>query len=75
MRRVICLLLALILCLAMPMTAFANSVAQSGKPAVTSNPKTGDTAMMELWVPVLIVSALALLAVAVIYFKKIRKAN
>lgn len=77
MRRFICLMLALILCLAMPMTAFANSVAQSGTPAVTtgSNPKTGDTAMMELWVPVMILSALALVIVAVIYFKKFRKAD
>ena len=80
MRRMICLLLALMLCMALPMAAFAannSSVAQSGTPAVTvgSNPKTGDMAQMELWVPILIASALALVAMVVVYFKKFRKVN
>lgn len=79
MRRMICLLLALMLCMALPMAVFAanGSVAQSGTPATTvgSNPKTGDMAQMELWVPILIASALALVAMVVVYFKKFRKVN
>lgn len=78
MRRIICLLLVLLLCMSLPMAAFAaGSVAQSGTPVVTfgSNPKTGDMAQMELWVPILIASALALVAMVVVYFKKFRKAN
>jgi len=39
------------------------------------NPKTGDSARMELWVPTLIASALALVAVMFAYFKKFRKVN
>lgn len=39
------------------------------------NPKTGDMARMELWVPMMAVSALALVAVLFFYFKKVRKVN
>ena len=39
------------------------------------NPKTGDSARMELWVPTMIASALALVAVVFVYFKKFRKVN
>lgn len=39
------------------------------------NPKTGDTARMDLWVPTMIASALALVAVVFAYFKKFRKVN
>lgn len=74
MRRFICLMLALLLCVAMPMTALA-ATASPGNYAPDAPPKTGDTAMMELWVPVLVISAIALAVVALIYFKKIRKAN
>lgn len=75
MRRMICLLLALILCMSLPMAAFAAASSPSNYAPVTSNPKTGDVAQMELWIPVLIVSALALIAMVVVYFKKFRKAN
>lgn len=74
MRRVICLMLALILCMSLPMAAFAAASSPSNY-APSSNPKTGDMAQMELWVPVLIASALALIAMVVVYFKKFRKAN
>ena len=76
MRRFICLMLALLLCVAMPMTALAATASPGNyAPGGWDNPKTGDTAMMELWVPVLVISAIALAVVALIYFKKIRKAN
>ena len=75
MRRIISLLLALVLCLALPMTAFAATASVGNSAPVTSNPKTGDIANMQFWIPVLIVSALALAAIVVIYFKKFRKAN
>jgi hypothetical protein len=75
MRRFICLMLALMLCLAMPMTALAATASPGNYAPVGSNPKTGDAAMMELWVPALVISAIALAVVALIYFKKIRKAN
>lgn len=79
MRRVVCMLLALILCMVLPMAAFAatESSAESGTPVVTTgtNPKTGDIARMDIWVPVLIISAVALAVVLVIYFKKFRKTN
>lgn len=74
MRRFICLALVLILCMSLPMAAFAANVS-IGNEAPTSNPKTGDMAQMELWVPLMIVSALALVAMMVVYFKKFRKAN
>ena len=71
MRRIICMLLALILCLAIPMAAFA-----AGTPSIgNESPKTGDMANMELWVPMLIASALALVSLMVVYVKKFRKAN
>lgn len=70
MRRFICLMLALILCMSLPMAAFA------ANPSIgNGSPKTGDMAQMELWVPMMILSALALVAVMVVYFKKFRKAN
>ena len=71
MRRFISLMLALILCLSLPMAAFA----ATASPGNSANPKTGDMAQMELWVPMLVISALALVAVMVVYFKKFRKAN
>ena len=40
-----------------------------------TNPKTGDMARMDLWVPMMAVSALALVAVLFFYFKKVRKVN
>ena len=77
MRRFICMMLALILCMALPMAAFAATGSGPNTPTYVpdGNPKTGDMAMMELWVPMMIVSALALAAVMVVYFKKFRKAN
>lgn len=39
------------------------------------NPKTGDMARMDLWVPMMAVSALALAVVMFFYFKKFRKVN
>ena len=75
MRRVICLMLALMLCLSLPMAAFAAVPSPGNYAPVGSNPKTGDVAQMELWIPVLIASALALMAMAAVYFKKFRKVN
>lgn len=80
MKRIICMVLALILCMMLPMTAFAAtaSVAESGKaPVYTGSdvPKTGDVNRMDIWVPVLVISALALVVLLVIYFKKFRKTN
>lgn len=40
---------------------------------IWGNPKTGDMANMQLWVPMMIASALALAAVVFVYFKKFRK--
>lgn len=40
-----------------------------------TNPKTGDMARMDLWVPMMAVSALALAVVIFFYFKKFRKVN
>lgn len=74
MRRVICLMLVLILCMSMPMAAFA-AVSSPSNYAPSSNPKTGDMAQMELWVPMMIASALALAVLMFAYFKKYRKAN
>ena len=77
MRKAISILLALVICfsLACTVSAAANSPAQGGTPVSTgsSNPKTGDTANMELWVPVMGASALALVAVVFVYTKKSRK--
>ena len=70
MRRIISLLLVLILCVALPMAVFAAT------PSIgNESPKTGDMANMELWVPMLIASALALVSLMVVYVKKFRKAN
>lgn len=78
MRRFISVLLALVICfsLACTVSAATGSPAQSGTPLVTDgNPKTGDIAQMELWVPMMVASALALVAVMFAYFKKFRKVN
>ena len=37
--------------------------------------RAGDIAQMELWVPMMVASALALVAVMFAYFKKFRKVN
>lgn len=52
---------------------FTLVVAEAG--AFWFNPKTGDMARMELWVPMMIASALALVAAVFVYFKKFRKVN
>lgn len=64
------------------MTIMVNGKAVTHKFTVTDagvyydgNPKTGDSARMELWVPTMIASALALVAVVFAYFKKFRKVN
>lgn len=79
MKRVICLVLALILCMMLPMSAFAATKSpEGGKAPVytgSDNPKTGDINNMEIWVPILVISAIALVVLAVIYFKKFRKSN
>lgn len=100
MKKVICVLLALMFCLYMPVTALAatNSAGQSGvapwycpicgKLNTTSNsctqtpgcaglpgntPQTGDTSMINMWVIVMVV-ALVALVVAVVFFRRSKKA-
>ena len=100
MKKVICVLLALMFCLYMPVTALAatNSAGQSGvapwycsvcgKLNTTSNvcnqtvgctgmahntPQTGDTSMINMWFVVMII-ALVALVVAVVFFRRSKKA-
>ena len=74
MKRIVCLLLALVLCAYLPCAAFAVSSPGSSAPTVpsTDNPKTGDTSMINIWVIVMILALLALI-VAVVVFRKSKK--
>ena len=76
MRKVICLILALVFCMSLALPAFAtrvSSAADSGTPSyypiisATGNPKTGDMIMM--WVIMMLVAVVALAAVVVCYRK------
>lgn len=74
MRRVICFLLVLAMCLSMGITAFAAppSAADSGRPSYSgSNPKTGDIIMT--WAIIMILALVALVAVVVLYRKVFAK--
>lgn len=51
------------------------TISASGVVTFFTNPKTGDMARMDLWVPMMAASALALVAVMFVYFKKFRKVN
>lgn len=76
MRSIICVILALVLCMSLALPAFAtqvSSAADSGTPAArpsvstTGNPKTGDMIMM--WVMIMLIAMVALAAVVVCYRK------
>lgn len=76
MKRVICMLLALVLCLSLPIVAFAatNSPANNGAaPTVPGSiPKTGDAFAMNTWLIIMVLALLALV-VAVMFFRKAQK--
>lgn len=77
MKRIICMLLVLVLCMYLPCTAFAvSSPGQSGSaPTVpsTDNPKTGDSFAMYTWIIVMVLALLALVAVVIFYRKAMKK--
>lgn len=64
MKKVICLLIALALCLSLPVAAFAEAVQSPGPVS-----PTGDTSPVGLWIAVMLVALVALI-VTVIAFKK-----
>ena len=69
MKRIVCMLLALVLSLYLPCTAFATS---NPYPSITT-PQTGDASMIYTWVVVMVVALLALI-VAVVMMRKSKKA-
>ena len=94
MKRIICMLLALMVCMYLPMSAFAatnspgsgwycdecgtwvpgNGACPNGhfRPGTTT-PPTGDTSMVNMWIIVMVIALLALV-VAVVFFRRTKKA-
>lgn len=74
MKRIICLLLALVLFAYIPCGAFAavNSPGSSAPTVPGETPKTGDTSMINVWVIIMILALLALI-VAVVLFVRSKK--
>lgn len=78
MRRMICFLLVIAVCMSMacPVFAATNSAADTGKPSqlpssIGGNPRTGD--MIMTWVFIMILALLALVVVYLCYRKFARK--
>lgn len=77
MRRAVCFLLAMLICLsvACPALAAAPSAGEDGPtvrpPFDWDNPKTGDIIMR--WVLVMVIALAALIVLGVVYYKNFRK--
>lgn len=73
MRRVICFILVLAMCLSMATTVFATSAANSptNNAPTSSNPRTGD--MIMRWAFIMVLALLALCVMFVLYRKMFSK--
>ena len=67
MKRIVSMLLALMVSLAMPVTAFATKA-----PSI-STPQTGDASMIGTWIVVMVLALVALI-VALVVMRKTKKA-
>ena len=68
MKRIVSMLLALMMTLMLPCTAFA-----TGKAPSISTPQTGDASMISTWIVVMVVALVALI-VAIVMMRKTKKA-
>ena len=79
MRKIICFLLVLAMCLSLSCTAFAAAISPGeSAPSVpdapdSDVPDTGDNAELGTWLLVMIVALVFLVAVTVCYFKFVKK--
>lgn len=78
MRKVVCLLLALVLCLSLPCTAMA-AVISPGQDGTAPNvpddgvPDTGDHSSVRLWLLVMLLALLVLVLVVIFYRKYMKQ--
>lgn len=74
MKRVLSLILVLVLCACLPLTAFAAESSPPDTAPTTDGPsQTGDTASLGLWAVIMVVALLAAVVATVFYRKSLKK--
>lgn len=69
MKRIISLLLVLVLCVALPVSVAAAEMSPGPEPPI----KTGDTAPVDRWITIMVISLVLLVVVAFAFRKTFKK--
>ena len=74
MRKVLCLILAIVLCACMPLTAFAAVESPPDTAPSTDGPsQTGDSMDLGLWIAIMVIALVAIVIVTLFYRKSMKK--